>query len=321
MAALIENHGPGGISVRLIAHSVFFQGDKSGNEIATFELVYPRFIHSELMTHRLFSRNAASSRAIPVRKIIEQVRSNPAMPVHWGKNQPGMQAHNELMGQDRIEAKRLWLKAAENAATVAEQLDAFGAHKQIVNRILEPFQFMKTVVTATELANWFWLRDHEDAQPEIREVARCMSNVLLESMPEVLKPGEWHTPYVSHMNDDMGNLTYYVDHDGETVTLDLQDALRVSSSCCAQVSFRLLDGSLEKAKRIFEMLVTSEPVHASPFEHQATPMATNGIDLTDIEAFDIHNMATHIDTDGNVWSGNFKGWLQHRQAIPRNAKW
>lgn len=311
------NHRKGGISARLIAHSVNLNPSGTvdeSQEIATFELTYPRFIHSELMTHRVFSRNAASSRAIPVRRMIEMVKEDPAMPIHWGRNQPGMQAKEELSHNEQLAAKADWLKAAKNAAEVAESLNEKGVHKQIVNRILEPFQFMKTIVTSTELANWFWLRDHEDAQPEIKEVARAMVEVLLSSMPEPLKAGEWHTPYVGHMMDEDGDLRYYIDIDGETITLPLEQALRVSSSCCAQVSFRALDESLEKAEKIYSMLVESEPVHASPFEHQATPI--NPVDLVS----EIPSGVTHVDKHSRLWSGNFKNFIQHRQLIPNNAK-
>ncbi len=141
----------------------------TGDVATTFELEYPRFIHSEFMTHRMFSRNAASSRAIPVAKTIEMVRSDPAMPVHWGKNQPGMQANEELQGNELAMVKGDWINSAEQASIVAERMSHYQAHKQIVNRILEPYVWMKVVVTATEWNNFWWLRDHKDAQPEIHE--------------------------------------------------------------------------------------------------------------------------------------------------------
>lgn len=316
------------ISAKIIAHS---KSGVNGKEIITFELEYPRFIHGELMTHRLFSRNAASSRAIPVAKMIEQVRSSPAQPCHWGKNQPGMQAKEELDDWNKGLVQGYWEGASHHAARLAEDMNSAGAHKQIVNRILEPFQWMKTVLTATEFDNFFWLRKHPDAQPEIKMLAEKMWEALQESAADVLRPGDWHVPYVMTDWDDESNFEYWL---GEQ-QLTLEEALMVSSSCCAQVSYRLLDDSLEKAKDIYQKLVESQPVHASPFEHQATPISQSKYLLMDepgLEDMKIEvNLSddastwergvTHSDRNSALWSGNFKSWVQHRQLIPDNTCW
>lgn len=284
-----------GITAKIIAYS----RAPNGQLIVTFELEYQRFIHGELMTHRLFSRNAASSRAIPVATIIDQVRENMASPIHWGQNQPGMQAKAQLEGDALYLVQNAWVQAGQYAAAQAEFMSVAGAHKQIANRILEPFQWMKTVVTATCFENWFWLRDHEDAQPEIRELARVMLELLDNTNPVDLTPDDWHMPY-------FGDGYWLLD-----CGIPLADALAISSSCCAQVSFRKLDDTLEKAKTIYARLVESEPVHASPFEHQAKPMKRGA---------DFRNKGiTHKDKAGNFWSGNFVGWIQHRQLIPNNV--
>lgn len=307
------------ISAKVIAHS---NSAIDGKHIVTFELVYPRFIHSELMTHRVFSRNAASSRAIPIQKVLEMVRYNPAMPVHWGKNQPGMQAKEELSEWDKMGAQQQWLLAKDAAAHYAGNLDSIGVHKQIVNRVLEPFQWMKTVVTSTEWANWFWLRNHEDAQPEIKRLAEVMLEALKESRPVTLEPGDWHVPYFGG--------GFWLKDFGIT----FEDALAISASCCAQVSYRTLDDSLDKAKMIYSRLVESEPVHASPFEHQATPMERSRYELMDepgLEDMKIEvNLLddpktwqrgiTHVDRDQQFWSGNLRGWVQHRQLIKNNTR-
>lgn len=283
------------ITAKIIAYSQA----PSGQLIVTFELEYPRFIHGELMTHRLFSRNAASSRAIPVAAIIEQVRNNPAMPIHWGANQAGMQAKQELGTFRKKAAKKLWRIAAKAACKVAEAMTRVGLHKQVANRILEPFQTMKTVVTATCYENWFWLRDHADAQPEIRALAVAMLNELDSQDPARLGYKDWHMPYFGE--------GYWLEGCG----IPLADALAISSSCCAQVSFRKLDDTLEKARMIYARLVESEPVHASPFEHQAKPM---------LRGADFRNKGiTHKDRAGHFWSGNFVGWIQHRQLIQNNV--
>lgn len=287
----------------------------NGKRITTFELEYPRWIHGEILTHRLFSRNAMSSRAVPVEKMLEQVREDPAFPIHWGQNQPGMQAKEEVGGVDcygndlKWLLKARWHEAARMQASFAQEFSEHGLHKQVVNRILEPFQLMKTVLTATEFDNFFWLRRHEDAQPEIKELAERMWEALEDNFDKqvtmFLSHGDWHTPYYGG--------GYWISGVSEN---SLEDALAISSSCCAQVSYRLLDDSIEKARKVYQRLVESTPVHASPFEHQATPM----IDYDKYK----HTMTwprglTHIDRDGAYWSGNFKSWIQYRQLIDGNV--
>ncbi|QHZ60084.1 hypothetical protein PJKIFABJ_00148 [Pseudomonas phage PE09] len=303
------------ISAKIIAISIA----PNGQMIVTWELEYQRFIHGEFMTHRLFSRNAASSRAIPVSTIIKQVEDNPAMPIHWGANQSGMQAKQELSPVLQIGAKWAWKMAAKAAVHWANVMVKLGLHKQATNRILEPFQTMKTVMTATCMDNFFWLRNHEDAQPEIRELARLMWEALEAATPVHIGPGDWHVPYFGH------GQWYHNYPEGS-----LEDALAISSSCCAQVSYRKLDDTLEKAQMVYERLVGSEPVHASPFEHQATPMEyTTGREAIvaylsgktekakDGKAW--QEGVTHTDRNDNLWSGNLIGWVQHRQLIPNNV--
>lgn len=320
---LAEVEGKGGINTKLVAYSVSPQGKK----IATFELTYHRYIHGEFMTHRLFSRNAMSSRAVPVKKMLDTIRQAPAMPIHWGKNQPGMQAREEQnVAVGGISSREDWWNEAKDSAIYyAHHYDVAGYAKQIVNRLVEPFQMMKTVMTATELDNFFWLRLDEDAQPEIFELARCMRECLLKLKPELLQPGEWHTPYVGHIKvqkqakkGEVATREYtlkYVSAEGKE--LNLEEALAISSSCCAQVSYRNLDNTYEKAMAIYDRLLSGAKVHASPFEHQATPMVTpdisNGADP--FGTLLANKGYTHMDKKGDFWSGNFQGWIQHRQLL------
>jgi hypothetical protein len=259
------------IKATIIADSI----NANNNRLTSFELEYHRYIHSEVMTHRVFSRNAASSRAIPVSATISQVWDNPATPTHWGRNQPGMQAKKELYGLRRWTAIKLWKTAAKITASIAYLMTKAGMHKQVTNRILEPFVLIKVVLSATEFDNFFELRDHHDAQPEIQELARKMKAALALSTPNRLQYDEWHTPYADP-------------------SLSIEDRLKVSASCCAQVSYRKLDESLDKAIMVYDRLVRSKPLHASPFEHQATPST-----LKDSEA-------------------NFKGWMQYRKDIEQS---
>jgi thymidylate synthase ThyX len=315
---MVKIEGKGNISAEIVADSISDVVDDK--RIITYVLEYPRFIHSEFMTHRSFSRNAASSRAIPVKKVIELVENTPAMPIHWGMNQAGMQAKEELSGLSLETAQYEWAEASKSAMWFANRLKRLGAHKQIVNRILEPYQMIRVVCTATEYDNFFYLRYHADAQPEISELARVMWEARELSEPELLQPGEWHTPFVNTSRDAAGKRYYWnFISDTEKVEISLEDALKVSASCCAQVSYRKLDTSLEKALDIYNKLVTMKPVHASPTEHQATPMENIfGEDYVDVEIRPQKGV-THNDIKGNGWSANFCGWIQHRQLIPDNV--
>lgn len=293
------------ISAKIIADSV----GKTGVRITTMELEYPRFIHAEFMTHRMFSRNAASSRAIPVEKARQKLIDEPAMPIRWGANQSGMQAKMADIN-DTDGAQDLWLAARWAAIEASDGLAKLGLHKQWCNRLTEPFSHIKVVVTSTEWDNFYALRLHPDAQPEIMELARVMKEAHDNSDVKALQDTDWHVPYYHG-----GVWRGCGDHGGERVDQfgsTLGDALAISASCCAQVSYRTLDDSLEKAKKIFERLIVSEPMHASPFEHQATPIPTRKGDLTDYfqtEGF------THRDVNGIPWSANFRGWIQYRQRL------
>lgn len=278
------------ISAKVIEDSI----SEEGKRLTTLQLCYPRFIHAEMLTHRVFSRNASSSRAIPVKRMLEMVRTEPAMPIHWGKNQPGMQAGEQLAGSDLETAKQLWLLAAHNAAAVAEAMHEKGLHKQVTNRILEPFQHISVVLTSTEFDNFFELRDHKDAQPEIMELAVQMKMAMYDSVPTLLRAGEWHLPYVSA--EDQSRIG------------DIDLCRKVSAARCCRVSYLKHDGhpsTIEEDLALCDRLVGARPLHASPFEHQATPdqrlQKPNG-------EFWWANGHLH---------GNFVGWIQSRKLIER----
>lgn len=242
--------------------------------------------------------------------------------VHIGRNQPGMQAKEELPEKEKSIVLDLWRNARDYCLDTASKMAQAGAHKQVVNRVTEPWMMMKVVMTTTEGANWDWLRAHKDAQPEIHELALQMQ-LAKQQGPEPLKlyHGEWHVPYVDRYRDlKTGNLQYSVNG----VSISLEDARMISASCCAQVSYRKNDDSLDKAKMIFDRLINSEPVHASPVEHQATPIdydyyLPEGV-IVDRD-WAAKQGITHQFVDGSLGSGNFRDWIQFRQLIPNNAKW
>lgn len=304
------------ITARILADSI----SPDGVRMTTMEIEYPRFILAELNTHRMLSKNSASSRAIPVKTMHEHIRANTAGPVYWGINQPGMKAREELTGADLSWAKYLWNKARDIAIGYSADLADLNIHKQITNRITEPWMTMKTVISGTEWANFWWLRDHPDAQPEIAELAKKMRVAYEASQPQLLNPGEWHVPYVLTNRDASTGVLHYLDGSGGVITAD--QARIISASCCAQVSYRKNDDSYEKAQKVFQMLIESEPAHASPVEHQATPMQESYYetwydDPQYLQQFGV----THMDNKLQLWSGNLRGWIQHRKLIANEARW
>ncbi len=288
------------IAAKIIEDSI----SQEGKRLTTLQLIYPRFIHSELMTHRVFSRNASSSRAIPVSKMLAMVREEPAMPIHWGKNQPGMQAKEELALGYKMHAERLWRMAAVKASQIAEDMMELGLHKQVANRILEPFQHIQVVLTATEWSNWDELRDHDDADPNIHQLARQVKLARESSEPKLLLPDEWHLPYVSESERNDGYFR------------DKPELLRkISAARCCRVSYLKHDGSVANVQEDLDLcnrLAGAHPIHASPFEHQATPMRKG-------EGF-AQEGVSHIDRYGDCWSGNFNSWIQYRKVIEDQFK-
>ena len=178
------------ISVQIIADSLSPQGLR----LATLSLKYPRWIHAEFMTHRVFSRNASSSRAIPSRRLGALERE---YPLRWDANIPGMQAGTPLAPEQATRAKAIWDRMADACAAGVAELAELGLHKQWANRPLEWFTSISVLVSATTFDNFFGLRWHPDAQPEIQELARQMYHALHASTPRRLAPGQWHLPYVA----------------------------------------------------------------------------------------------------------------------------
>lgn len=302
------------IKATIIADSISHYGQR----MTTFEIEYPRFILAELNTHRMLSKNSASSRAIPVKAMHEHIIAHPATPVFWGKNQPGMQAKEELSSTDLVVVQDLWCKAMYSAIDFAAEMSERGLHKQIANRPTETWMTMKTVISGTEWANLYHLRYHGDAQPEFHVLAAKMYQAHKESTPTYLSPGEWHLPYVETIRDENGFIRYVNPEGG---FYSLEDARIVSASCCAQVSYRKNDDSLEKARKIYKQLIESTPAHASPVEHQATPMPDRYGRGESTRAEYWPEGVTHIDRESNYWSGNLKGWIQFRKLIPNEAVW
>lgn len=306
------------ISATIIADSISPQGIR----LTTFQLRYPRFIHAELMTHRTFSRNASSSRAIPVTKLIEDIEQDPAIPIYWGSNKPGMQAGEEINtpvycqrspgepGGIDNSPREAWLYSMELAIMQAENFHEAGYHKQIVNRILEPWAHINVVVTATDYENFYALRRHSDAQPEIKDLADKMWLAQNQSTPTLLQPGEWHLPYIT---DEDRREAYH----GPSQTPEINALIRISVARCARVSYLTHDGrktTWDEDLALYEKLVGGMPLHASPAEHQATPdMPQERAEM--MAKYGGWNISDDEWEHRSEW-GNFRGWRQFRKQLP-----
>ncbi len=262
-------------NVKILIDSI----NSSGDRLTTFELTYPRFIHSEFMTHRMFSRNAASSRAIPIEKMIERVENDPVIPVYWGKNQKGMQAKEELDTISEAHAEKQWLISRDLAIDQAKRLIRLDVHKQIVNRLLEPWMWITVICSATAYENFFKLRCHPDAQPEIQKLAYMMRDEYNRNTPTVVKNGHWHLPLLEM---DI--------RDWQAHNFAISDLCRISVGRCARVSYLTHHGTRDPQADIelHDRLLLSG--HWSPFEHVA------------------------YAAPGKI-SGNFHGWVQYRKQF------
>lgn len=242
------------IKCQVIADSIM-----GGARITSVQVKYPRFILPQLNTHRVFSRSTASSRAVPTAKLIEMVRNEPVAPVHWGQNQAGMVAESEMDDARIASAKTVWMEAAATAANIAQKLAEIGVHKQVVNRILEPFMWAETIITATEWDNFFKLRIADDAQPEIQALAKAMKKAMDESVPV----GRiFHLPYLRE--DELDNIRW-----------TYAQKAKISAARCARVSYlnhNKQTPSVDEDFTLADRLI--EAGHMSPFDHQA--MFNNG---------------------------------------------
>lgn len=266
--------------VPLISKPVKVKSIELVGETDTYDLTisgkFPNFFANGLVVHN--SRNASSSRAEPVSKHIERIRKNAAVPYYWGLNQQGMQAKAEASKDAKKDAKEIWLKARDAAIEYAQKLADLGIHKQITNRLLEPFSLINVVMTATEWDNFFELRCHADAQPEMRILAEAIRVVRENSEPKQIDYSEWHLPFIRE----------------EETSIELAKKIKMSIARCARVSYLKHDNtesSYEDDLKLFNRLVNNVPRHSSPSEHVSTPAKDE----------DFHR--------------NFRGWVQARELI------
>ena len=318
-------------SAKILADSI----SKNNNRLTTLEITYPRIVHGEMLRHRMHSRCVASSRAIPVNTFIEQVSNNPYMPIHWGKNQKGMQADVELSQDEQSQSKKIWIDASHSVIDFAQKLSNIGVHKQITNRLLETFQWTTEIISGTDWENFFNLRIHTAAHPEINKIAQLIKDAMDHSIPVALSDGQWHLPLVS--NEDWNIINQYEN--------PVEIAKQISAGRCARTSYLTHDGKRDiKADiELAERLVKS--FHFSPTEHLARPMTTPEFhsywrwealfDDGEVACFpydsaytvtgdiappfrvnDIVDNKKVLHVHGSAYCGNFNGWVQYRKTIP-----
>jgi thymidylate synthase ThyX len=243
-----------GISATVKLDSVSPQGAR----LTTMEVRCHRYVLSEFNTHRVFSRNSASSRAIPVRKTLERVQADPAIPAEWGKTCRGMSAHQEVDESTINEAMDVYNSMLSSVLDGVSRLNELGIHKQVANRFLEPFSWHTIVVTATNWDNFFAQRCHPDAQPEIRILAEKMKEAYDNSTPVLVNTDDYHTPYILPC---------------EYESLSVEERIKISIARCARVSYLTHDGKRDISEdlKLYDRLASADPPHHSPFEHVATP--------------------------------------------------
>ena len=262
--------------------------------IYTIRMRYPRIIHGEIMTHRVFSRNARSSRAVD------------------------REYDGSIMEYTREEA---WLEARDRSVEVVRGMMDAGYHKQIPNRLLEPFSWIDTLITSTEWDNFLWLRDHKDAEPHLQDLARLVKVAIESADIQQLQLDQWHQPYVTTDDRD-----YAIDwfRYSKDFTNDVNQWLnKISAARCARISYKPFDGdaSYEKELERYNMLVSSDRVHASPTEHQATPDTRVYVQraIGDSETDEAHSFEADWEWENPHLHGNFEGYIQARKLIPNEC--
>jgi len=269
----------------------------TGERLITFNLRYGRIIHSELLRHRAASHSVKSSRAIPTKKYRKEAKTNPYIPVKFGTNQKGMQAGKQTSATASF-GKKIWRMSANFACLAHSLMEKANIHKEVANRILEPYVWVEETLTIEHdaLLEIAALRIHPDAQEDIRKVVEEMMYEVENSTPLILDENQWHVPYVIRQVN--GNMVYK-DNDGKNLTLD--EAIICSAARCARSSYANHDNSTttyQNDQGLANKLIGSTPMHLSPFEHQARPF------LNVEEKYE--------------YSSNFRHFFQQRKAIEKS---
>lgn len=319
------------IKAEIIADSL----NEHGQRLTTFVLVFPRIVLAEFNTHRMLSRNSASSRAIPFEKMLKMVQENPFIPIKWMKDHKGMQGAEYFEDENftipvystdsvplppyETTLTKEWLKARDRSVFQAKMLSDAGLTKQFCNRLLEPFMWHTVIVTGTEWENFFALRADDQAEIHIQDLAHKMLTIYNESNPKQLKAGDWHIPFGSKM--DVARILPIFEKLGERPGDRETDKMRVriATARCARVSYLNFEGKddYEADIRLHDILLKSG--HMSPFEHCARAMSEDEFKayrhLGVVEEIDKYQPQNQQQMLSYGWCGNFRGFVQYRKTI------
>ena len=338
------------IEAKIVADSISPQGHR----ITSFILTYPRFIHSELMTHRMFSRNSASSRAIPFEKMVKMVEEDPFIPIAWQKDHKGMQGNDYIKTVDGLYVvTKYWLEARDRAVKAASDLHSCYITKQLCNRLLEPFMWHTTLVTASEFDNFFELRcpklyhaatgltynslkdwnnvDNEiqwnglscqhpentsGAEIHIQALAESMWDAMNESIPTELKKGEWHIPFCDNIDEQLLS---------QTVTELYPDWFNHQLSFTKNIEIYKIKISIARAARLSYMTFDGEINYKKDLELYNRLLASKHMSpfehcakaMSDDEYYKFFKgeVKDPKSYSGNGWCNNFRGWIQYRYLI------
>jgi thymidylate synthase ThyX len=289
------------IKAQIIADSI----NAKGKRITSFVVTMPRIVLAELNTHRVLSRNSASSRAIPFAKMLEAIKTNPFIPIAWMKEHKGMQGTDYFTDPAEIAAlEKAYLEGRDAAVRTAENLSNLGLTKQIVNRGLEAYMWHTVIITATEWENYFALRAHEAAEIHIQKLAYVMMEEMNNSTPKLLQPGEWHIPFGDNM-DETALYEIFRNSGAFVASAEHHDAqfdeykIKVATARCARVSYTVVGEEGKKDNYLADIQLHDRLLsmgHLSPFEHCAQC------------------------TEDESWSGNFHGWIQYRKTLPNENR-
>ena len=315
------------ISAKVIAHSI----TEDGREISTVFTRSPLSYHPQNMTHRVFSRNAGSARAMPIGAVLQRIVADPVHPMCYLKNQAGMQGYETLDPEVAKECEAIWDLHREMTMGAVRKLSALGLHKQYANRLLVPHQHIDVLWTTVGWENFFHLRNHPDAQPEEQLFAQAVQKALEESTPQLLREGEWHLPWIR--NEDWDRAFEYLGVGNSNSPASMNDVLdllkNISASRCATLSYGNADGTASTFEKDIARVakLQGDPLHASPFEHQATPDKKILIDRKQIIYSEIFPGAVEKTIDLGAreeWAhpelhGNLTGFIQYRKTLPNEA--
>lgn len=319
------------ISAEIIADSINQQGDR----VTTMLLTFPRFILAELNTHRLFSKNSASSRAIPFKTMVKSVEEDPFVPIAWMKDHKGMQGieyftiedDKQLLTSgkyysaiDKLEER--WLTARDKAVQFATDLNTIGLTKQLCNRLLEPFMWHTVLLTSTEFDNFYDLRLSENVEIHMRKLAQEMKFAMNYSLPKELKSEEWHIPF----GDKIDLQDWYNNNKKHTSAFwnELEEYeqdcwnIKIATARAARLSYMTFDGNIDYKKdlQLYNQLLESK--HLSPFEHCCRALTNDEYNsFVKGKIYREPENMDYIEIPENIkgWCNNFKGFIQLRYLL------